>query len=30
MSVEGKDPDAELELRGGSGEVCERLQPGSG
>jgi hypothetical protein len=30
MSVEGKHPDAELELRGGSGEVCEHLQAGRG
>jgi hypothetical protein len=28
MSVEGKDPDAELQLRGGCGDVCERLQAG--
>jgi hypothetical protein len=26
MSVEGKDPHAELELRSRSGELCERLQ----
>ena len=28
MSVERKHPDAELELRGGSGEVGEHLQAG--
>ena len=30
MSVEGKDPHAELELRGRSREVRERLQAGRG
>ena len=29
MSVEGKDAHAELELRGGGGELCERLQAGA-